>query len=312
MTGAAELPLVSIVTPAHNQAGYLAAAMSSVLTQDYPALEYIVIDDGSDDETWAVAQIQARQDPSRVRLIQQKNAGQAATLNRGWSVARGEILAYLSSDDCLCPGAVSAMVAALQASRDVAVAYCDFWLIDANGQRLRQVKTAEFDAKALHVDLVCQPGPGAFFRRNLFDVTGGWDPRRRQVPDFEFWMRAAGYGKFMRVPCCLAEYRIHENSASFRVMPPERADEIVDVVQRFWTGQFDSRDAKLSMARALSIAAKNHAQSGRPLLALRRLTGAFLKRPGLVLEPAIWRQLLVGFVRRSYYGLRYGLSRSGA
>ncbi|MDM4767532.1 glycosyltransferase family 2 protein [Pelomonas sp. SE-A7] len=299
-----QLPLVSIVTPAYNQADYLRATIESVLAQDYPALEYLVIDDGSGDATLAIAEGLAREHPGRLRVLTQANAGQAATLNRGWSLAQGQILAYLSSDDCLCPGAVSAMVAALNAHPEVAVAYCDFWLMDAAGRRLRPVQAAEFDAEQLRVELVCQPGPGAFFRRRVFEATGGWDVRRRQVPDFEFWLRASAEGAFLRVPQCLADYRIHEGSASFMVMPEARADEIVRVVEGFWESAPDAGSASRATARALSIAAKNHAQSGRPLLALGRLAQAFQRRPGLALEPAIWRQLLVGFTRRAYYGAR--------
>jgi hypothetical protein len=196
----------------------------------------------------------------------------------------------------------------LQARPELAVAYCDFWLIDAAGRRLSHVQAAEFDAQQLQVELVCQPGPGAFFRRRVFEATGGWDVRRRQVPDFEFWMRAACVGAFARVPQCLAEYRIHEGSASFMSMLPARADEIVAVVQGFWERQPERAKAARSVARALSIAAKNHAQSGRPLAALHRLGLALARRPGLLFEAALWRQIFVGFVRRTYYKARQALS----
>lgn len=186
MSTSPALPLVSIVTPAYNQAEYLAAAMTSVLEQDYPALEYIVIDDGSRDDTLAVARAVAETHPERVQVLTQANAGQAATLNRGWAMARGEILAYLSSDDALCPGAVRTMVQALQSRPEVGVAYCDFWLVDPQGRRVRAHVSQEFDVQAMQVGLVCHPGPAAFFRRSVFETTGGWDVRRRQVPDFEF------------------------------------------------------------------------------------------------------------------------------
>jgi len=294
-------PLVSIITPVYNQAEYLAATIESVLAQDYPALEYIVIDDGSSDDSLALAQRLADAHPGRVTVLTQANAGQAATLNRGWGLARGEILAYLSSDDCLCPGAVTAMVQALQARPAAPVVYCDFWLIDAQGRRLREVQTEDFSAERLAVDLVCQPGPGAFFRRGLFDQTGGWSAALRQVPDFEFWLRAVNQGDFVRVPQCLAEYRIHEGSASFRVMPVARAEEIIGVVSGFWDARTRQEGRARSMAKALSIAAKNHAQSGRVFPALRRFAQALGQRPALALELAMWRQLLVGFLRRSWY-----------
>lgn len=302
-------PLVSIITPVYNQAEYLAATIESVLAQDYGQIEYIVIDDGSSDDSLAVAQ---RYAGAGVTVLTQPNSGQAATLNKGWSMAQGQILAYLSSDDCLQPNAVAAMVAALQQAPQASVAYCDFWLIDASGQRLRTVRTEDFDARRLSVDLVCQPGPGAFFRRAVFDATGGWNPALRQVPDYEFWLRALRHGNFVRVPQALADYRIHEGSASFRVMALERAEEIVAVVTDFWRGDERSPDARRARARALAIASKNHAQSGRQGLALRRLVQALRQSPALGLEPALWRQVLVGFLRRAYYRARTGLKQRSA
>lgn len=297
-------PLVSIVTPAYNQAEYLEATMRSVLGQDYAALEYIVIDDGSSDASLAVARRVAAEFPGRVMVLTQANSGQAATLNKGWGLARGEILAYLSSDDCLLPQAVSRMVAALQARPEASVAYCDFWLIDAAGQRLRETHTEDFSAERLCVDLVCQPGPGAFFRRQVFDRTGGWNPSLRQVPDFEFWLRAERLGPFVRVPETLAEYRIHEGSASFRVMPAPRAEEIVRVVAQHWSQHGEQGKARKALARAQALAAKNHAQSGRLGAALCCFGRALRLRPALTLEPAIWRQLFVGLLRRAFYKVR--------
>lgn len=301
--------LVSIVTPVYNQAEYLAATMRSVLAQDYPALEYIVINDGSTDDSLAVARSVAAEHPGRVTIIDQPNAGQAAALNHAWSQARGEVLAYLSSDDCLLPDAVSRSLEALQAAPSASVVYCDFHLIDAEGRRMREVRTEDFDATRLTVDLVCQPGPGAFFRRRVFDETGGWQASLRQVPDFEFWLRAHRFGPFVRVPALLAEYRIHEASASFRVMPPARAQEIFQVVTAYWKDGADAdpgqaRAARRARARACAFVAKNHAQSGRAMDALSWFGSALRLRPGLALELGIWRQLIVGFARRTWYQWR--------
>jgi len=286
-------PLVSIVTSVFNQAEYLEATMRSVLAQDYPALEYIVIDDGSTDTSLEVARRVADAHPGRVTVLTQANAGQAASLNRGWSLSRGDVLAYLSSDDCLAPHAVSRMVEALQSQPEVVVAYCDFELIDHRGAAIRTVRTEDFDLRRLRVDLVCQPGPGAFFRRAVFDRTGGWRAELRQVPDFEFWLRAASHGTFLRVPEPLAQYRIHDRSASFRAMPEARAEEICGVMRQYWQGQVGI-EADLAMAKSLCIAAKNHAQAGRPWLGGKRLLEAFRLAPRLLVSAQSWRPFLFG------------------
>lgn len=299
-------PCVSIVTPAYNQGAYLRATMESVLAQEYPALEYIVIDDGSTDDSLAVARAVAAEHPGRVTVLTQANAGQAETLNRGWSACCGEILGYLSSDDILLPGAVHAMVQALQARPQLAVVYCDFWLIDPEGRRLRAVRAPEFDRCSMQEDLVCAPGVGALFRRGVFETTKGWDPRRRQVPDFEFWLRAAECGDFARVPLTLAEYRVHEGSASYRPMPLARAEEILAVVRAHWAARpaTPALLVRRSVARAHGLVGKNHAQSSRAWLALRHYLLAFRWRPGLIMEPAMWRQMAAGFLRRAYFGRR--------
>lgn len=297
-------PRVSIVTPAHNQGRYLRATMESVLAQDYPALEYLVIDDGSTDDSLEVARAVAAEHPGRVTVLTQANAGQAASLNRGWAACKGEILGYLSSDDLLVPSAIRTMVEAMQTQTGVSVVYCDFWLVNAVGERLRAVQAPEFDRRAMMEDLVCAPGVGALFHRGVFDATGGWDVSRRQVPDFEFWLRASEHGDFLRVPHLLAEYRIHEGSASFSVMPLARAEEIVAVMTSYWAARPHSaaQVVKRSIARAYGLAGKNHAQSGRVSLALRHYWRAFVLRPHLLLQLPMWRQILVGFVRRAYFG----------
>lgn len=294
-------PLVTIVTPAYNQGEYLASTMRSVLSQDYQALEYIVIDDGSSDDSLSVAERVAAEYPGRVTVVTQPNVGQAATLNKGWGLAKGEILAYLSSDDCLLPEAVSSMVAALQKNPSASVVYCDFWLIDASGRRIRESKTENFSSKRLCIDLVCQPGPGAFFKRIVFDQTGGWNPQLKQVPDFEFWLRAEKFGSFVRVPDCLAEYRIHEGSASFSYLSLDRANEIVQVVQTYWSENGSGKMAISAIARAHALAAKNHAQSGRYSISLKHLLAAFGLDIKLIIDANTWRQFVSGLIRRLFY-----------
>ncbi|MBV8033825.1 glycosyltransferase [Roseateles sp.] len=292
-------PLVSIVTSVFNQAEYLEATMLSVLHQDYAALEYIVIDDGSTDDSLVVARQVADRFPGRVTVLTQANAGQASSLNRGWAVSQGSILAYLSSDDCLSPQAVTCMVRALNARPDVVVVYCDFELIDNRGTPIRTVRTEDFDLRRLCVDLVCQPGPGAFFRRSAFEATGGWRAELRQVPDFEFWLRAAGRGHFLRVAEPLAQYRIHDRSASFRAMPVACAEEICGVMRDHWRTR-PGGEADLAMAKSLCIAAKNHAQAGRPLRGAARLMQAFRLAPRLMASAQSWRPFLFGLAFRCF------------
>lgn len=293
-------PLVTIVTPAYNQADYLADTIESVLAQDYPHLEYIVLDDGSTDSTFDVL----KAFEGRIRYERHENMGQANTLNKGWSMAKGSLIGYLSSDDLLEVGAISQLVSALAAHPGAVMAYCDYHLIDAKGQRFRKVKTKEYSAKQLRVELSCQPGPGALFRREIFDLSGGWRGDLQQVPDFEFWLRASDFGHFVRVPSLLADHRVHEQSASFRAVSYTRSMEIVEVMNHYWYGK-SGKDVRRSVATAHLVASRSHGQSGRVALSIFHWCVAVLKYPVFIVSSDAWRNLVSGIFRRMLYRLRH-------
>src|SRR6266852_2420785 len=98
--------LVSVVTPTYNQAAFLRDTIESVLSQDYPAVEYQIIDDGSTDDTPQILQEYS----GRALVDRHENRGQTPTINKGWERAKGDILTWLNSDDTFLPGAVSTAV----------------------------------------------------------------------------------------------------------------------------------------------------------------------------------------------------------
>lgn len=205
------LPLVTVITPAYNRADLIAETIDSVLGQDYPNLEYLVLDDGSSDATLEVI----RRYEGRLRWEHHPNMGETRTVNRGFELARGEIVGVVNSDDPLRPGAVRSLVEALQTTPGAMVAYPDWELIDGTGTVLRSVTTTSFTGTADMVRLHhCLPGPGAFFRRQVVERLGGRDVRFRYVGDLEFWFRAALLGPFVRVPEALATFRVHGGSTS--------------------------------------------------------------------------------------------------
>lgn len=295
------LPLVSIVTPAYNQAEYLAETIESVLAQDYPNIEYIVLDDGSTDSTPEVLSRYG----GRFRWERHDNMGQARTLNKGWAMSRGELIGYLSSDDLLMPDAISRLVETLVTAPDAVVAYGDFDLIDAHSHHLRTIQAEDFDLRRLTVDLVCQPGAGALFRRTVFEQTGGWQPHLHHVPDFDFWLRVAHYGRFVRVSHVLAAYRVHDGSSSFRPVSGARSMEIVHAVDAYWASANASTEQRSAMASAYTLAARSHAQSGRFGAALHCAAVAIKFNWHLVLRPRFWRSMFAGMLRRLVYRLRF-------
>lgn len=302
-------PLVSVVVPAYNQAGYLGEAIESLLSQDYPNVEIIAIDDGSTDDTGAVLARYA----GRISTMRHTNRGQAATLNRGWRAAKGEILGYLSADDTLEPNAITKAVQCLLANTQSVLAYCDFHLIDPASRRIRKVKAPDFDFRSMVVNLICAPGPGAFFRRAAYEKTTGWDESYRQIPDFEFWLRLGRLGTFIRVPEVLASYRVHESSPSFSAVSAERADESIRAIVGFFSTE--STPASLipfrneAVANAMMVSARLHIRSGRWQAALQRMASGIRLYPQVLLRRRTSALLLNAITNKIGHRLYWKLNR---
>jgi GT2 family glycosyltransferase len=225
------LPLVSIVTPAYNRAAYLAETIESVLTQDYPRMEYIVLDDGSTDNTREILVNYT----GRLIWETHRNMGETRTVNKGLSMAHGEIVAVVNSDDPLLPGAVNAAVAFLQAHPDVLVAYPDWKHIGPNGETIQHVQVREYDYLYMLRRHHCTVGPGAFIRRRALELAGLRDPEFRYVGDFEFWLRAGLRGPFARIPLTLATFRRHPDSTSISSMGKAMAAEHIRLIENYYS-----------------------------------------------------------------------------
>jgi glycosyltransferase involved in cell wall biosynthesis len=287
-------PAVSIVVPAYNHAAYLDQAIGSVLAQTGPQVELIVLDDGSTDATRSVLEKYA----GRFYWESQANMGQAATLNKGWTMARGEILGYLSADDYLRPEAVRRAVDSLAANPDVVLAYPDFELVDSQSKTIDVVRTPDFDYADMVLKAVCPPGPGAFFRRQAYRAAGGWNAALRRIPDFEFWLRLGLTGPFRRIPQVLACYRVHGASQSFSAVDKAGADEIIGAIGAALSNPKMPRNIRRHRAQAeanaLLHAARLHLLSGRTGTALARIAAAVRSDPLAVLRPRSYRLILGG------------------
>jgi glycosyltransferase involved in cell wall biosynthesis len=291
-------PLVSIVIPAYNHARYVDEAIRSVLAQDYLHVELIVLDDGSRDGTRELLQRYG----NRFYWESHENMGQAGTLTKGWSIARGEILGYLSADDQLEPTAVSESVALMKTRPEVAATYCDFNLIDPQSRVVRRVRAPDFDYARMLVTVTCPPGPGAFFRRSVYERAGTWDAKLRQMPDYDFWLRLGLEGPLVRIPKVLAGFRVHEASQTYGRVSNERAAEPVLIVTRlFERPGLPPELAKLrdeSIANAELVSAQLHLRAGRVAEAWRSVRRAESLSPATVWSSRSARLLLNAALNR--------------
>jgi glycosyltransferase involved in cell wall biosynthesis len=196
-------PLVSIVTPCFNAARFIEETIESVLAQDYPALEYIVMDGGSTDGTLDIL----KRYEGRLRWHSKNDSGQADAVNRGFELSHGEIFAFLNADDTYLPGAVAHAVEAFTRHPETAVVYGDAWYVDENGRRTGRYPVERYDPDLFaRRCYICQPA--AFIRRRVFEAARGLDARLRYAMDYDLWIRIAEF-EFVKVDFDLATSRLH-------------------------------------------------------------------------------------------------------
>jgi glycosyltransferase involved in cell wall biosynthesis len=204
-------PLVSVVTPSYNQGKYIKATIDSVLGQDYPHVEYLVIDGGSTDETVEIL----RQYPdSRLQWVSEPDNGQSSAINKGLQRATGGILTYLNSDDVFLPDATSCVVNYFEAHPDVDMLYGDCLTIDLYGKEIQPPLMGQpFNLVLLFTTRLDIPQPTVFWRRRVMERIGLFDESLHYTMDYDYWLRmAAAECKLVYVPGCRAAFRTHHES----------------------------------------------------------------------------------------------------
>jgi glycosyltransferase involved in cell wall biosynthesis len=226
-----EYPLVSIITPVYNQANYIGETIESVLSQDYENLEYIVIDDGSTDNTVEIL----KKYSDRIHWETRENKGETATVNEGVSKAKGEIIGIVSSDDPLLPGAIKEIVKVFVEQPDLIIVYPDWLMIDAEGKVIEKIVTFDYNYANMLRWHHCMPGPGTLIKKSVFQTLGGRDPQFRFVADFDFWLCAGLIGPFARIPKTLASYRWYAGGASSASKGKTMAEEHIRLVNKIYS-----------------------------------------------------------------------------
>lgn len=280
-------PLVSIIIPAYNHANYLDEAIQSVLKQDYPNIELIVLDDGSTDNTREILGKYG----DAFQWESHKNMGQANTLNKGWQMSKGEVLSYLSADDALLPHAVSTSLKHLH--DNIVLTYCDFNLIDPASKTIRRVFAPEFNYVDLFRKCICHPGPGVFMTRKAFEKAGLWNSSFRQMPDYDYWLRLGLVGNFKRIPEVLAAFRVHDESQTHAKADERKADESVNIIQGFIKNQklaaWLEAYANEALSNAHLISAQLHIRANRYMRGIENLKKAFSLYPRLFFSLRTYR-----------------------
>jgi len=206
------LPLISIVTPSLNQGAYIEENIKSVINQKYPHFEHIIIDGGSTDGT-----IDILKKYHHVKWVSERDNGQSEAINRGFKMAKGEIIGWLNSDDRYEPNALLTIVQELNRAEQKYVVFGDCYAIDEQGNRIGYFKGNlphpkdwfKYWDKEYRI-----PQPSVFFYKEILRKTGYLDEDIHYVMDDEFWLRIREHYQFHYIHKPLACARIHDRAKS--------------------------------------------------------------------------------------------------
>jgi glycosyltransferase involved in cell wall biosynthesis len=197
------------VTPSYNTGRFIEETLRSVRDQDYPRVEHIVLDSGSTDET---PEILARF-PS-VTVIAPARGGITEKVNHGFSIAHGEIFAWINADDFYLPGAITKAVDALKRHPEVALVYCNYLHVDEESVEIERPRSKQAGVRELIEERNYVPHQTAFFRREALERVGPVDTRYPLVQDWDLWIRISKEFPILYVDDWWSAFRVSRGQRS--------------------------------------------------------------------------------------------------
>jgi len=213
------VPIITVVTPSFNQGRFIEETIKSVISQEGDFhLEYLIMDGGSTDETVEIIRkydrlIKEGKWPLKCRGIEfrwvsEKDNGQADAVNKGFKIAKGEVLGWLNSDDTYLPGAFGKVLRYFRDNEDVMMVYGEGYHIDERGGIIERYPTEPFDRQRFaRACFICQPT--VFLRREVLKEAGMLDAGLQYCMDYDYWMRISERDKIGFLPEYLANSRLY-------------------------------------------------------------------------------------------------------
>jgi GT2 family glycosyltransferase len=269
---------VSVVTPSFNQSAFLEQTIRSVLEQDYPALEYFVVDGGSTDSS---VDILKKYSDRLAWWTSEKDRGQADAINKGFARAHGEIIAWLNSDDTYLPGAVNAAVKVFEDHPNAVMVYGNMLAVDENGRTINVLKYRPLSLE----DLLCFEiigQPAVFMRRAAFEKAGGLDTAFHFMLDHQLWIKLAQQGGIVHADQTWAAARFHPQAKN-RAQAPGFGREAFRILD--WALREQSlapvmvKIERRARASAYRVNARYFLDGGQPWPALKAWMHAFALHP---------------------------------
>ena len=201
---------ISIVTPSYNQAPFLERTILSVIEQDVPGLEYIVVDGGSTDGSRAIIE---RYTDRIDGWVSEPDRGQTDAINKGFARATGDVIAWLNSDDTYEPGALREALAYLDDHPEIGMVYGEANFIDENDRVIGRFNARQTDFERLMRGAVYVPQQASFFRRELWEQVGPLDPDFYFAMDYDLWVRLSKVSRLQYLPGRVwANFRLHSGA----------------------------------------------------------------------------------------------------
>ena len=291
--------LVSIITPSYNKGAFIEETILSVKNQTYPHIEHIVIDGGSTDGTLDIL----RKYGDILTWISEPDKGQSDAINKGWRMAKGEILAYLNADDTYMPWAVETAVSFLSERPEVDMVYGQCNLIDENGRVTGQYTREEFDLTRLMCCWCFIPQQTVFFRQEVLEEVGYLDTNLHMAMDLDMWIRIGLKFRIKYVPRLLANFRICPGTKSVDESYKNEADHFYILDKLFSNPQLplEIRAFRSKAYAGAHLISGFHDYSARHMRSARRHFMAALRfRPQLILT----NRRLFGYLISSCLGAR--------
>ena len=305
------LALVSIITPSYNQAAFLEQSIQSVLGQEGPTIEYLVVDGGSTDGS---VEIIRKYSDRLAWWVSERDAGQAEAINKGLQRTKGEIVAWLNSDDLYLPGAIAQAVAAFQAQPEAGLVFGDAITIDPAGKQIGRLAFGDWGLDELmRFRIICQPA--VFMRRTALEQAGYLDPSYHYLLDHQLWLRIARLVPIHHVPQVWAQARHHPGAKNV-AQPEGFSRETLRLLA--WMETQPDLAARLAANRrrieagAYRLSARYLLDGDQPGRALRDYGRAFWRNPGYALQH--WHRMLYAVLSllggKKLAGLYYRFRRS--
>lgn len=276
------LPRISIVTPSYNQGAFLEATIRSVLSQDYPNVEYLVIDGNSTDDSVAVIE---RYADRLTYWVSEPDRGQSHAINKGFARTSGDILAWLNSDDQLEPGALRAVAEETLRFPDVGVFVGEGQMVNRAGRVVYYKRPGQltFEEICCWLDGGDFMQPSCFFRRSAWEAAGPVDETIHIALDVDLWLRMARVAKFRAMDRLLSTSLAHENAKTQAYRNEMVVDAAIAIIRA--GGQ---EAVRKRLVDAVTVASRHERRrlSNRPPIKLLRRGLRFLARTAGKVKPA--------------------------